>query len=217
MPVRKVSNRGGNIIGKFPSIKMGKMIAFESLLERDLIYLLDYEEDVEWFEEQPLTIEYLYEAKLLHYTPDFHLIEKGRDILIECKPEKFVARRENRRKADVARRWCLQHDWEYRIVTELHIRSGFRLQNVKILTRYARADVSLAMRESIYTHINHCPGQTSIDDIVKNVSRGNAAITAASILHMTFYHELWVPLNDVVLSGETQVSLPLQMRKEAKV
>ncbi len=59
MPVRQVSNRGGNVIGKFPSIKMGRMIAFESLLERDFIYLLDYDPAVEWFEEQPLTIEYM--------------------------------------------------------------------------------------------------------------------------------------------------------------
>jgi len=53
MPVRNVSNRGGSVIGRFPSIKMERMIAFESLLERDFIYLLDYDARVEWFEEQP--------------------------------------------------------------------------------------------------------------------------------------------------------------------
>ena len=37
MPVRKVSNRGGNTIGHFPSLKMGRMIDYESLIERDLI------------------------------------------------------------------------------------------------------------------------------------------------------------------------------------
>jgi len=50
MPVRKVSNRGGNAICRFPSTKMRRMIALESLLERDFIYLLDYNADVEWFE-----------------------------------------------------------------------------------------------------------------------------------------------------------------------
>ena len=63
MPVRKVSNRGGNAIGRFPSTKMGRMIAFESLLERDFIYLLDYDPTVDWFEEQPLSIEYQHEAQ----------------------------------------------------------------------------------------------------------------------------------------------------------
>jgi hypothetical protein len=87
MPVRKVSNRGGNAVGRFPSTKMGRMIAFESLLERDFIYLIDYDSAVEWFEEQPLSIEYLHESKLLHYTPDFHLLESGQHVLVECKPE----------------------------------------------------------------------------------------------------------------------------------
>ena len=77
MPVRKVSNRGGNIVGRFPSLKMGRMIAFESLLERDFIYLLDYDVRVEWFEEQPLTIEYQHDGQALHYTPDFHCRRGG--------------------------------------------------------------------------------------------------------------------------------------------
>ena len=106
MPVRKVSNRGGNAIGRFPSTKMGRMIAFESLLERDFIYLLDYDPAVEWFEEQPLSIEYLHEGKQLHYTPDFHLLEDGQHVLVECKPERFVEAEENRRKFGVAQEWC---------------------------------------------------------------------------------------------------------------
>jgi len=59
MPVRKVSNHGGNVIGGFPSAKMERMIALESLLERNFIYLLEYAQSVEWFEEQPLSIEYM--------------------------------------------------------------------------------------------------------------------------------------------------------------
>ena len=111
MPVRKVSNRGKNIIGKFPSIKMRRMIAFESLIERDFLYLIDYDKEVDWFEEQPLTIEYQYEGEIRHYTPDFHIIEKGREVLIECKPEKFVLSAENQRKAFIARDWCACLFW----------------------------------------------------------------------------------------------------------
>ena len=106
MPVRNVSNRGGNVIGKFPSLKMQRMIAFESLLERDFIYLLDYDTAVTWFEEQPLTIEYQHEGKLLHYTPDFHLVEHGQHVLVECKPEHFVNTTDNSRKFAVAQAWC---------------------------------------------------------------------------------------------------------------
>jgi hypothetical protein len=77
MPVRKVSNRGGNTIGHFPSLKMGRMIDYESLIERDLIYLLEFEQDVTWYAEQPLTIPYHYEEKERDYTPDFHIVCQG--------------------------------------------------------------------------------------------------------------------------------------------
>ena len=36
MAVRKVSNRGRNMIGRFPSLKLGRMVAYESLIELDL-------------------------------------------------------------------------------------------------------------------------------------------------------------------------------------
>ena len=73
MPVRKVSGRGRNMIGHFPSLKLGRMVAFESLIEQDYLYVLDYETEVTWFEEQPLTIAYTWQEKPYEYTPDFHV------------------------------------------------------------------------------------------------------------------------------------------------
>ena len=124
MLVRKVSNRGGNVIGYFPSIKMQRMIAFESLIERDYLYLLDYELGVEWFEEQPLTIEYRHKGKPFHYTPDFHTVEAGRYVLVECKPHALVDKEENQRKFRAARTWCTNRGWKFRVVTDRDIRTG---------------------------------------------------------------------------------------------
>jgi hypothetical protein len=41
-----MSHRGGNMIGLFPSLKLERMVAFESLIEQDYLYVLDYEQDV---------------------------------------------------------------------------------------------------------------------------------------------------------------------------
>jgi hypothetical protein len=193
------------------------MIAFESLIERDFIYLLDYEEDVEWFEEQPLTIEYEHEGKILHYTPDFHLIENGRDVLVECKPTKFVTNEENRRKALAACNWCALQDWVYRVVTEKQIRKGFRLQNVKLLTRFARQVVSPDVRMCIYALISNYQGQPSIESLVRTLSPENPSAMFAGILRMAFYHEICLPINDALISVHTRVSLPLRVRKESAV
>ena len=78
-------------------MKMQRMIAFELLLERDFLYLLDYDPVVMQFEEQPERIAYEYGEKTHHYTPDFRVVEAEQTALVECKPERFVNSEENRR------------------------------------------------------------------------------------------------------------------------
>jgi hypothetical protein len=216
MPVRTVSNRGGNIVGKFPSIKMRRMIAFESLLERDFIYLLDYDTDVEWFEEQPLTIEYQYQGKTLHYTPDFRLLESERHVLVECKPECFIDTDDNRRKFAVARGWCGEHGWEFRIVTDRQVRTGFRLQNVKMLTRYARQVVNPIVRGRIYALLRNVQSPMTIQDVASALAPDDPTAVVGSILHLAFHHELCIPIEGALLSEEAPVSLHKHTPKEVR-
>jgi hypothetical protein len=206
MPVRKVSNRGGNAIGSFPSTKMGRMIAFESLLERDFIYLLDYDPDVEWFEEQPLRIEYEHDAKVRHYTPDFHLIEHEQHMLVECKPERFVGTEENCRKFAVARGWCEEQGWKFRIVTEQQVRGSFRLQNVKLLTRYARQKVDVRIRSQIHAFLQATPMPVSIHNLAKVISQADSSIVAANIFSLAYHHEIIFSLDEAPISETTIVS-----------
>lgn len=130
------------MIRRFPSLKTRRMVAFESLIEQDYLYLLDFEPDVLSFSEQPLQIEYEWEGKTLHYTPDFHVIREKREELIECKPRKLVDRDDNQRKFRAAQEWCCNRGLCFRIVTEEEIRAGNRLNNIKLLTRHARARFS---------------------------------------------------------------------------
>lgn len=213
MPVRKVSNRGGNAIGRFPSIKMGRMIAFESLLERDFIYLLDFDASVEWFEEQPLVIEYLYEGKRLHYTPDFHLFEAGQHVLIECKPERFVDADENRRKFAVAQDWCKERSWEFRTVTDGQVRAGFRLHNVKLLTQYARQKVDPILVSQIHASLQDVQSTRSIQDLALAIRPTHPELVTASILHLVYHHEIDLPLDAAPISRETRLSRPAPVQE----
>jgi hypothetical protein len=208
MPVRKVSNRGGNVIGHFPSIKMKRMVAFESLIERDYLYLLDYEQDIEWFEEQPVAIEYERDGKKLHYTPDFHIIQAGRDVLVECKPCVFVDKDENKRKFEIARAWCISRGWRFRVVTDRHIRDGFRLENVKLLTRYARHAVGPRTQGRIHTLLRSTQMAMSLDDVVRKIACGNFSAATAAVLCMAFHHQVFIPLDDAPILGGTRICLP---------
>lgn len=214
MPVRKVSNRGGNAIGRFPSTKMGRMIAFESLLERDFIYLLDYDPDVEWFEEQPLSIEYVHETKLLRYTPDFHLLECGQHVLVECKPERFVETEENRRKFAVAREWGERQGWEFRVITDQQVRSGFRLQNVKLLAQYARQKVNRAIRSQIHAFLQEAQTVVSVNDLAHAISSTDSPAVITSIFYLAYHHEINLSLDDAPISEATTVSRFSRKQKE---
>ena len=207
MPVRSVSNRGGNIIGRFPSLKMQRMIAFESLLERDFIYLLDYDANVTWFEEQPLTIEYQHEGKLLHYTPDFRLIKHGQQVLVECKPDHFVNTTDNQRKFAVAQAWCQACDWQFRIVTDDEVRAGYRLQNVKLLTAYARLRLDPVLRCQLYAALQSMPSGTPIQGLARALHPTAPATVMAGILHLAFHGVVDLPLEHAPITLSSTIAL----------
>lgn len=207
MPVRNVTNRGGNVIGRFPSLKMQRMIAFESLLERDFIYLLDYDANVTWFEEQPLTIEYQHEGKLRHYTPDFHLIERDQHVLVECKPDNFVNTVDNQRKFAVAQAWCQVCDWHFRIVTDAEVRAGYRLHNVKLLTAYARQRLDPVLRCQLYALLQSKPAATSIQELAHTLHPAGPDRVTAGLLHLAYHGVVDLALDGAPITPGTTVAL----------
>jgi hypothetical protein len=212
MSVRKVSNRGGNIIGRFPSLKLGRMVEFESLIERDFIYLLDFESEVALFSEQPLTIEYEHEGKGYHYTPDFWLIKGGQQMLVECKPVKMVDMPANQRKFTAARAWCAAKKWDFQVVTDEQLRRGYRLTNIRFLTQFARYHIP----SDVKGHIRACLGSVSIPvtiaDLMGKVNLVPANLVKIPIYHMAFHHELVLNLDEAPISLNTPVSLGGRLR-----
>jgi hypothetical protein len=210
VPVRKVSNRGGNIIGRFPSFKLGRMVDFESLIERDLIFVLDFEPDVETFCEQPLTIEYQDEGKVRHYTPDFYVIKKGQHLLIECKPEKFVQSAKNQRKFSAGQAWCATRGWAYQLVTDQSLYSGYRLQNIKHLTQFARYAISPAMKQRIRAFLSVTSFPVTIAEVMFKIAPHAPSSVQIPLYHMAFHHELILPLDGAPLSPDSLIQLALK-------
>ena len=58
MPVRKIPKNYRSVTGTFPSYKNKRNIFYESLLERDFYLLLEFNDDVISYEEQPFRIYY---------------------------------------------------------------------------------------------------------------------------------------------------------------
>jgi hypothetical protein len=70
MPVRKIKKSYISCVGYFKSYKNNKQLAFESILERDFFTILEFDNTVISYEEQPLKIKYMLKAKNNRYTPD---------------------------------------------------------------------------------------------------------------------------------------------------
>lgn len=214
MPVRKVSNRGGNIIGYFPSIKLGKMVAFESTIERDLIYLLDFASEVISFCEQPYTIGYLDGGLKRRYTPDFHVqLADGRHITVECKPEALVCAEENQRKFAAGETWAEEHGWTYQVITEKAVRDGCLLANVRLLTQYARHAIPTTVKHKILNVLDPSGGIGGIgavSAVVCAVPGVEPGLAVAAIFQMAFYHELLV-----VGLHERPIDLDIGIRKSS--
>jgi len=122
------------------NLEAGGTAGFESSLERDLLLILDFDPQVISVREQPFSITHIQDAAVRRYTPDV-LVEFSRDrvptVVYEVKPLQTL--REDwailrpRFKAAVAH--CRLQDWQFKIVTERHIRTPY-LDNVKFLRRY---------------------------------------------------------------------------------
>ena len=206
MPVRKVSNRGGNIIGRFPSVKLGRMVDFESLIERDLIYLLDFEPEVTWFGEQPLTLEYEQQGKVRRYTPDFHVITNGQNSLVECKPQRAVKLPQNQEKFRAGQIWCAAKGWMFEVVTDEQLRGGYRLRNVKFLTQFAHYPIDPEVKGRIQACLTTASRPLSLAEVMAQVAPHHPHSIKIPIYYLAFHHELKLPLDEAPLSLDTLLS-----------
>jgi hypothetical protein len=111
-----------------------------SLLTRDLLYLLDFDPQVESYTEITPQIRYVHSNKHLVFT--FDLLIK-RDGVVQLA--KVVSKNKPCDTQDQLYRSvgfaCRRAGYEFVIFTEETIRAQPRLNNLKILTRYARLQI----------------------------------------------------------------------------
>jgi TnsA endonuclease-like protein len=145
MPVRKIGKSRITNTGRHPSVKAGRMIAFESALERDLFRLLEANPEIKSFCEQPCTIKFVDAAgKKRSYTPDVRaeyvrpLKHNGRrGYLGEVKSSNFLRRKLALMKPALraAMKYAHANNLDFHLFTEASLRSPFA-RNVSFLLHY---------------------------------------------------------------------------------
>lgn len=134
MRVRKVVTRSGKRFrGKFPSLKLNRMVHWESMLERDAIFHFEYHPLVVHYQEQP-SIEFFYDkqGEQHRYFPDFRLsFRDSEDLYIEVKPSRLLTTKVTRDKLQAIAKRFEEQDRRFRVMTEHDIRREPLLTNLK--------------------------------------------------------------------------------------
>ena len=177
MKNRKIGYTYGSISGNF-SFRKEKSIAFESLLEKDLLTLLEYNQKVLDVIEQPVTLEYINSnGREASYTPDFLVYFKtnnnqrtlslyDKPLLIEVKPHDVLRKKFNelRPKFKIAMKYAMENGFTFKIYDEKKIR-GVYFRNISFLERYKTFQYDSYEEKYILEHIDKL-GQTSIDHLL---------------------------------------------------
>lgn len=144
-PVRDILPSGYSVRGQVNSSKNRRATQYESSLERDLLQLLEFDKRVACYCEQPVTIEYVHEGRIRHYTPDV-LVYYREDVAETqaIKPQLC----EVKYRADLKQNWvelkprfraAMQYaagkGWQFKLMTEREIRTDYLL-NVRFLLHY---------------------------------------------------------------------------------
>src|SRR5258706_12024206 len=144
MPVRLRHKSYSSFTGYFPSDKNKLAIHYESTIERDLLFYLEFALDVISYEEQPMVIEYSIEndfdkkgnIRIHFYIPDFRSNCKSGPKIYECKPESKVDNEHSQGQIIAGERWSKENVHEFILVTDKSLRTGNALYNQRLCWRY---------------------------------------------------------------------------------
>lgn len=216
MSVRRITNGGKKVIGKFPSRKMGRAVWYESQLERDYIYLLEIDADVIAFKEQPFKIKYLLGKESHTYTPDFLVNRTDRRQVIEVKEEKEAKKEENQAFFNRMALICQEDGLDYLVATDTSIRQQPRLGNVKVLHKYSRIPVTHEHHIHAYAFFSGQSEATLSEVMGFFVSRGASRQVVYALI---YWGVLWIDIS-VPFGPESIVRMPMAQYlsvKEKKV
>jgi hypothetical protein len=182
---------------------MQSLIWYESLNERDYMYLLEIDPDVVSYRSQPLKISYTLNNQLRQYTPDFLVQRCSREQIVEIKPEKKLNQEQNLQLFQAITNLGQSQGWEFVVVTDKMIKKEPLLSNLKLLYRYAQ--IPLTLQNLMVCH-QYFTNQPPIPLLKAHNHLQTQGITRAMLLKLIFIGFLETDLRNQVI-GMSQISL----------
>ncbi|AWM78883.1 hypothetical protein DKL61_00040 [Gammaproteobacteria bacterium ESL0073] len=138
-----ITRSRGKVRGQFPSTKMGRLIAWESQLERRACYLFEFCKAVEAFREQPIRLYIPFNEVIKRYTPDFELIlQTGEIWYIEIKPANKLLDLSLLAFYQAASKELVNKGYTFVIITDQELNHPIRERNLVRLRHYQDSSLS---------------------------------------------------------------------------
>jgi len=156
------------------------MGGFESLLEKEYMLLLDFDDNVESFEEQPVTIPV--PGVVRGYTPDVLVRFRADPATNQTRPPLLTEIKHSddlKKNADkyapkfaAATQYVIVRGWEFGLTTERDIRTP-RLANLKFLREYRNIAPAEEDRALVLRLMEEADGTSSLQDLLKQLAAGD--------------------------------------------
>lgn len=222
MPVRKIPKNHLVVTGGFASQKNNRLLGFESLLEKDYMTLLEFDDSVKSFEEQPVRIQVSVKGRrLAPYVPDilvnFHPGKGGKErnsLLVEIKPTHYLVKHAEKYKPKfaAAKTYAAERGWQFQVVTEKDIR-GPLLDNLKFLREYHRFSPTMQEIVPVLEAIKVAGGTCTFSELVDRLcgdDTGSRLRIIPVVWHLIATRHLRINLNMPITD---QVAISLAGRK----
>lgn len=204
--------------GHIPSIKLGEdvLVPYGSSIEADAIYFFEFKKSVNWYKPQPFKTKHRLSDGIIHsYTPDFEVHENDSQdrYIVECKPEAKVDEPHTKQQIQLGEIWAKENDASFVLLTDVDLRSGHVLSNIKLMWRYARIELPKPTQWEIEAILRTHHSGMPIWQLCGVIADENERPFGYRkyILHMMFHHLLEFDLNSQ-LCDETKVWLRKENR-----
>lgn len=135
------------------------LIGYESLLERDRLWLADFDPDVRWIASQPFWLSGRDGSTLRRHAPDFLLETTGGYTVVDVKPEPLLDELAVAEVLAWTGRLCAARGWKYEVWSGA---DPVLLRNVRFLAT-ARRPILVDEIAAVKLVEHHRPGMTLAD------------------------------------------------------
>lgn len=213
MPVRKIPKTFRSVTGRFPSvINGGRLIGYESRLERDFYLKLEFDRTVASYEEQPRRYNGIVNDKKVSYTPDTLI------TFLDGKPKRIVEVKfqhdldehaaELEPRFSLARNHARENGEDFAIVTEVEVYDEAH-DNYNLIYRHAKPPNNLEAKRVPILEALDQGSILSLRDLLHSceTTRFTQAEYMPAIWHLIFKREIEVNLYKPI-NYETLLRIP---------